>query len=147
METPLALLVSSLTDEHTSVLELFANVRDAGLGTAASNALLACAGKALQASIHREETDLFPALHRVGVPESLRSRVRHSMESLGQLKVQAAEFLGRWSAGGEGLDFARDFGGLVGALQFRMRMDETYLYAPFKQLLTGKSPRPLASGA
>jgi hypothetical protein len=122
-------LIAAMTEDHTHVLQLFAAVRDLGIGSPASNLMLQKACSALIASFNREERELFPSLEKAGVPDNLRSRVRHSRDGLAELRAQANTFFARWGQGGDGLDFARDFGRLVGAVQFRVRMDETYLYS------------------
>ena len=121
-----------LRKEHAALLDVLKAVETAGINTAAGRGKLFDAKNLLVAHLQKEDRELYPLLD-AAQGESQRTGRQFGAE-MKKMSDGVLGFFAKYADGGSGLEFARDYGQLVGALRARIRNEELILYPAFEKL-------------
>jgi len=128
-------LVEELKKEHAAIAEILVKVRELGIGSPEGRTLLISAKESLLAHLRKEDRELYPVLRKK--PES-DERLKKTMDvfakDMESISQAALDFFNKYSQGGSGVDFARDFGRLFIVLRGRINKEEDILYKEYEKL-------------
>ena len=119
-------LINQLKSEHEAILTLLKDAQTLGLTTAEGGAKLKKAKHIIISHLEKEERDLYPRLKQ---NERLASHFRDEMSELSKVVIK---FFSDWEAGMDGMELAKQTGGIVGALRARILREETQLYPAYE---------------
>lgn len=128
-------LIEQLKNEHALLADVLNKVRDMGIVTKEGHDLLVEAKQGLLNHLALEDRELYPVL-RKGAEKS--PALAHTMEVFARdmegITAVALGFFSKYEASGSGLEFAKDIGRLLGALQNRIAKEETILFEEYRKL-------------
>jgi hemerythrin superfamily protein len=124
-------LVQTLKAEHRNIEQLLQEVRDAGITTDAGQRSLNKAKQLLLDHLRKEDEMLYPELERM---DATRDTARAFYSEMSQVSKKIVAFFEKYEGVSEGLDFARDFGHILGILGGRIRREESTLYPKYDAL-------------
>ncbi len=128
-------LVVDLKKDHAAIVEVMNRVKDLGIGSKDGQATLLAAKEGLLAHLKKEDTQLYPALRKAAVrDEKLKRSLDVFAADLQEISRFALDFFQKYSSGGGGLEFAKDYGRMVAALRQRIQKEESLLYAEYDKL-------------
>jgi len=129
-------LVDRLKKEHTILVEALDSMTGLGVTSKDGQAKLYSAKEALLAHLSLEDTELYPVLRRAAEADNA---VRHTLDvfakDMEEISKTALSFFGKYSQGGDSLEFAKELGRLLGALKNRIGKEEGVLYALYDKLI------------
>ena len=129
-------LIETLKKEHQQIIAAITKVNELGIYSEKGQNLLSDSKNVLLAHLHREDTEFYPVLHKAAqTDEALKSTLDHFAKDMYVISKSALTFFEKYSSGGSGLEFARDFGRLFSTLQMRIGMEERILYVEYLKLL------------
>lgn len=133
-------LIPRLENEHRRLKTLLDEVKAAGLATDAGRRKLRDARQVFIDHIAREDREFYPDFLRAaaGHPDAERMARQFAMEMTAMSKG-ILDFFEKYRDGGDGLEYARDFGRLSAALFLRWRKEEDILYARYTALKQGRA--------
>ncbi len=98
--------------------------------------MLMAAKGALLAHLAKEDKELYPTLNKVAETDAqLKSTLDFYAKDMDEISKSALAFFDKYSAGGSGLEFAKDLGSLFGNLASRVRKEESTLYLKYNELV------------
>ena len=128
-------LIEELRKEHVAIAETLAQVNRLGITSEQGQSLLLDAKSGLLAHLEKEDEQLYPVLHSAAERDANLKRIldlfAHDMDKISKA---ALEFFEKYSTGGSGVEFAKDFGGLLAALSIRIGREESILYRKYDEL-------------
>ncbi|WP_029008417.1 hemerythrin domain-containing protein [Azospirillum halopraeferens] len=133
-------LIASLKREHEELKTLLDRVRNLGIATPEGQRTLHAARTVFVDHLAHEDRDFYPAFlaAAAGRPGAERMAVQFASE-MTAISKEILAFFDKYRNGGQGLDYARDFGRLSAALYLRWRKEEDILYARYAELAGGKA--------
>ncbi len=132
----MAKLTDELRAEHEVIARALAEATELGAGSEASRAKLLGAQGSLLNHIAREDGELYPALWAAAEadPELHDTLDAFASDMLATSRAVLAFFTKYSSADSDPVQFAVDYGVLLGKLTTRIRWEEDVLYAKFDEL-------------
>ncbi|MFN8544142.1 MAG: hemerythrin domain-containing protein [Candidatus Binatia bacterium] len=128
-------LVDELKREHQALVAILDDIRSVGIGTKEGLAKLNAAKSSFLAHLRKEDEQLYPPLRTAATTQAALHKVLDQFaKDMDDVSKAALEFFEKYAQGGNGLEFARDFGKLFAALGARIRREETKLYQEFENL-------------
>ncbi len=128
-------LIDELKWEHTSILSLLDEIREAGIVADESQDKLFAAKASLLTHLRKEDKSLYPALRRAAHDdEKLRRTIDLFTRDITDISKSALEFFATYSRSDSYFDFATDFGRLHAALKSRIKKEEAVLYPEYERL-------------
>ena len=125
-------LADILRKEHAALVGMLKAVEEAGISTPAGRRKLFDAKNLLVAHLQKEDRELYPLLDAAkGASQRTGRKFGAEMKKMSD---GVLGFFAKYADGGSGLEFARDYGQLVGALRARIRNEELILYPAFEKL-------------
>jgi rubrerythrin len=128
-------LIEELKFEHAKITKALNEVVSIGIGTDEGKEKLMKAKTMLLQHLQKEDEHLYPKLEKAAEEDS---QIRHTLESFAKdmeaISKFALDFFEKYEKGGEGLEFAKEFGHLYTSLSMRIRREENYLYKIFSEL-------------
>lgn len=133
-------LIASLKHEHGELKTLLERVKTLGIATEEGRRTLHAARRVFVDHIAREDREFYPAFlaASAGRPDAERMAVQFASE-MTAISKEILAFFDKYRDGGQGLDYARDFGRLSAALFLRWRKEEDILYARYTALAASKA--------
>lgn len=133
-------LIPQLENEHRRLKTLLDEVKAAGVASEAGRRKLRDARQVFIDHIAREDREFYPDFLRAaaGRPDAERMARQFAMEMTAMSKG-ILDFFEKYRNGGDGLEYARDFGRLSAALFLRWRKEEDILYARYAALKTARA--------
>lgn len=130
-------LIATLTNQHKDLLEGFSEIKKLGVCSKEGQRKLLSLKDALVTHLNKEDRELYPILKRAAESDSDLKRMLDSyLIEMNQITKDVVQFFKKYSHGGEGLEFAKDYGRLVGILTRRTRKEELTIYKKFEALKT-----------
>jgi hypothetical protein len=128
-------LTEDLKREHLELREILERVKAIGIGSAEGQRELLRARELFLAHVGREDREFYPTYRRLAesTPEAKRKAEQFSA-GMADISRDVIAFFDLYRDGGQGLDFARDFGRLYAALFLRWQKEENQLYASYEKL-------------
>ncbi len=131
----MSLLTDELKKEHATILQVLSKVGDLGISSQEGQRLLISARKELLYHLNKEDTRLYPGLNKAAETDAdLKRTLETFAKDLAEVSQNAMDFFAKYDQGDSGLEFARDFGRLVGTLRARISREEMILYKEFDEL-------------
>jgi len=128
-------LIEALKQEHQQIAETLHKVNELGIYSDQGKALLLESKSALISHLMREDREFYPILYEAALTDSALNRTleifANDMETISKT---ALYFFEKYKEGGEGIEFARDFGRLFSVLQMRIGREERILYPEYLKL-------------
>ena len=98
--------------------------------------LLLSAKAGLLAHLEKEDKQLYPTLFKEAESDPmLKQTLDTYAEDMKGISQAALDFFGKYSSGGDGLEFAKDFGKLLAVLSSRIRKEESVIYVKYDELV------------
>ncbi len=128
-------LVEELKKDHAVIAETLNKVKKLGIvSTEGQNTLLA-AKNGLLAHLKNEDEQLYPVLNNAAKSDAnLKRNLEMFAKDMDTISKTALEFFDKYSAGGSGIEFARDFGKLFATLSQRISKEERIIYKEYDKL-------------
>lgn len=131
----MTILIDQLKTGHQTIFETLEKARQFGIGSREGQMELLLAKSNLLAHLKTEDVRLYPALHGMArTDKSLKLTLDGFARDMAEISRFAVEFFDKYSNGGSGIEFARDFGRLYARLKIRMHKEENILYRQYEQL-------------
>lgn len=128
-------LIDDLEREHRVLIEVLESVKKLGFNTKEGLDKLISIKTALLAHLKKEDADLYPILKRDAIKDDvLKQTLDFFAKDTEEISKFAMQFFEKYAQGGQGNEFARDFGKLSQTLSSRMRKEETSIYREFRKL-------------
>ncbi|TAN60335.1 hemerythrin domain-containing protein [bacterium] len=128
-------LIDELEKEHVFIAELLTKAKKAGVTSKDGLDQLLSAKVMLLTHLKKEDTKLYPILKSAAERnKDLQQTLDLFAKDMNETSKAAVQFFEKYSRGGEGNEFARDFGRLYSTLQTRMRKEENTLYKEYIKL-------------
>ncbi len=128
-------LVDELKKEHTIIVDALNQVKKLGFTSEEGQKTLFAAKNGLLAHLKKEDDQLYPVLHKAAENnDALQQTLNIFAKDMEGISKAALEFFDKYSTGGAGLEFAKDFGKLIAVLANRIGKEEQTLYKKFDAL-------------
>jgi iron-sulfur cluster repair protein YtfE (RIC family) len=132
-------LIKELKQEHESCARILNRLHVIGLKTKEGQDLLAQAKKQFLVHLKKEDDLLYPVLLNSA---NNNSNLLRSLEGFSQnlegITSYVEHFFEKYSKGGEGEEFDRDFGKLFTMLSTRIRREELILFNKYLEIVSRK---------
>jgi len=128
-------LIEELRKEHAVIAEALAKVNKLGITSEKGQMVLLAAKNGLLAHLEKEDEQLYPVLHSAAEHDADLKRILDLFaKDMDKISKAALEFFEKYATGGSGIEFAKDFGGLLAALSIRIGREESILYRKYDEL-------------
>ena len=131
-------LVDELMMEHKAILNNINEIKQLGVTSEAGQKKLVLAKKSLLAHLKKEDEQLYPKMNQAAKtnPE-LQNSLNLFAKDMDKISASALAFFDKYAHGGSGIEFARDFGALIGTLSQRITKEENILYKKYNSIVGG----------
>ena len=127
-------LVKDLVEDHKALAAALDDLKKIGISSSAGRDKIGAINGALLGHLKKEDEELYPPLYKDAESDAaLKRKLDMLSEDMQRVSQAALEFFTKYKDGGEGLDFIRDFGALVGKLNIRIQWEETQLYPEYER--------------
>jgi len=131
-------LVEELKMEHTFITENVRNIKNVGITSQEGQDILLSVKNALLAHLEKEDKLLYPVLRKEAENnETLKQTLELFASDMKDVSEAASAFFEKYSTGGSGMTFAKDFGRFVSALSQRIGREERIIYVRYDELIDG----------
>ncbi len=131
----MSFLIRQLKHDHTLITTTLEEVKNLGIGTKQGQEKLLFAKDRLLSHLQKEDQQLYPALEtRAKQDPSLKRNLEMYSKDMTGISKTALDFFEKYTFGGSGLEFAKDFGRLSASLSMRIYKEETYLYKTYETI-------------
>lgn len=128
-------LVNDLKQEHETLVGVLNNIKQVGITSPEARAQLAAAKDGLLTHLQKEDAELYPKLREKATSDPNLANILNTFaKDMEGISSAALGFFEKYEDGGSPVEFAKDFGALMGALGNRIRKEESILYAEFDKL-------------
>ncbi len=128
-------LIEELKQEHAVMFENLNKVRSLGIGSKEAQNMLFNVKRGFIAHLKKEDDQLYPALKKAAESDiDLKQTLDIFAKDMGEISKNVLGFFKKYSGGGSGLEFARDFGKLYATLFQRMSKERNIIYAKYDEL-------------
>jgi iron-sulfur cluster repair protein YtfE (RIC family) len=128
-------LVEELKRDHVLMVDMLNRVKELGITKKEGQDILISAKASLLAHLKKEDKDLYPALKKAAeTNSSVKQTLEIFAKDMEEISKFALQFFDKYSHGGSGIEFARDFGKLFATLTGRMRKEEDILYREYDKI-------------
>jgi len=135
-------LVDELKKEHSIIVETLNKVRSLGITTEEGQNTLLAAKSGLLAHLKKEDEQLYPVLKNAAESDAnLKRTLDLFAKDMDEISKAVLRFFDKYSKGGSGIEFAKDFGRLYGTLSQRISKEENIIYKRYDEL-TAKQSEP-----
>jgi len=131
----LSTLIQDLKNEHVIIISAFNEVTKLGINTKDGQTKLLNVKDSLISHLQKEDKLFYPPLWKASTTnKSLKITLEEYAQEMEQISEIAFEFFEKYSRGGSGLEFAREFGKLYGILGKRINKEESVLYKFYEEM-------------
>lgn len=124
-------LVDTLKKEHEALKNILSEVKAAGINSQEGRDKLIKSKALLLGHLKKEDEQLYPALKQL---EETKEISRSFQDEMKEMSVTVLEFFNKYENGvDENMEFAKDFGRLIGALNSRITKEEVALYRAYQE--------------
>ncbi|MCP4265520.1 MAG: hemerythrin domain-containing protein [Candidatus Brocadiaceae bacterium] len=129
-------LVDDLKQQHKVIADTLSKVKSLGVTSDEGQKTLLAAKNGLLAHLNKEDKELYPVLNKAAESDSgLKNTLDFYAKDMDTISKAALEFFEKYSTGGSGLEFAKDFGTLFATLSLRINKEESILYKKYDELM------------
>jgi len=131
-------LITQLKKQHAELVKSFEDIKAAGVASAEGQKKLLATKSSLLAHLKIEDAQLYPVLKQAASKDpSIGQMMDRYLAEMDEISKVALAFFDKYAKGGSGMEFARDYGKLVGTLSTRLRSEENVLYKKFDEIVAG----------
>ncbi len=128
-------LIDELTKEHSFIVETFNKIKSLGITSVEGQNALLAAKSGFLAHLKKEDEKLYPVLNDAAENDAnLKRTLDVFAQGMDEISRATLEFFEKYSTGGSGIEFARDFGRFLAILSRRIRKEEGILYQKYDEL-------------
>ncbi len=128
-------LTQELTDEHEAIITKLNDIKRAGISSVDGQKKLQMIKFSLLAHLQKEDTLLYPRLEKEAKSnDSLQRTLDMFASDMEAITHIAMNFFDKYSSGGSGEQFAREFGQLFATLSIRIKKEEKIIYAKYDEI-------------
>ncbi|MEW6741078.1 MAG: hemerythrin domain-containing protein [Nitrospirota bacterium] len=128
-------LVEELKRDHVLMVDMLNKVKELGITKKEGQDILISAKANLLAHLKKEDRDLYPVLKKAAeTNSSMKQTLEIFARDMEEISKFALQFFDKYSHGGSGIEFARDFGKLFATLTGRIRKEEDILYREYEKI-------------
>lgn len=132
----MAKLTEELIAQHKDITAKLNKVRELGIGSQEGQRELILAKGILLAHLQKEDKELYPVLKEAAkTDDNLKRTMELFAKDMETISTAALEFFAKYSNGGSGIEFSKDFGRLFITLGGRISKEETILYKAYDKLV------------
>lgn len=129
--------IKQLKKEHIGILAHLQEVKKQGVHTMEGRNALMTSKDLLCQHLKNEDEKLYPELKRVAKNDKkLKEMITEFIEEMKEATKFCQAFFEKYSIGGGGIEFLRDFEKLYDLLKNRIQKEETVLFPKYKELET-----------
>ena len=122
-------LVEELKSDHAVIAETLNKVKNLGITSEEGQNILLAAKNGLLAHLRKEDEQLYPVLNNAAESNAaLKQTLDMFAKDMEVISKAALDFFDKYSTGGSGVEFAKDFGRLFATLSQRISKEENILY-------------------
>ena len=126
-------LIEQLKSDHKTIVAVLEEVKKLGITSPQGLQKLQNAKAGLLAHLKLEDTQLYPMLRKEAEKDSkLQSTLKILATDMEQISKAALDFFSKYEAGGDPIEFAKDFGRLFSTLGTRIKREESTLYTEYE---------------
>lgn len=128
-------LVEELKKEHQVIVENLKQIKTLGVTSDEGKRKLALVKKSLLAHLDKEDRKLYPKLGQAAQKNAeLKKTLDFFAKDMEKISSSAMAFFEKYGNGGEGIQFASDFGTLFATLTQRIYKEEQIIYQKFNEI-------------
>ncbi len=128
-------LIRDLKNEHTIIISALNEVTKLGINTKDGQTKLLDVKDSLISHLQKEDELFYPHLQKAAQTNgSLQNTLEEYEREMEKISKIAIDFFEKYSDGGSGVEFAREFGKLYGTLGKRIKKEESVLYKFYEDL-------------
>lgn len=128
-------LVEELKNEHNTITETLQEINKIGFTSKEGQKMLMSARNHLLAHLKKEDTQIYPLLNQVAETDpDLKQTLQFYATNMEEIYKTALDFFEKYSEGGSGIEFGKDFGNLYTTLSLRIAKEEAVIYEKFTEL-------------
>ncbi|WP_444996005.1 hemerythrin domain-containing protein [Aliikangiella sp. IMCC44359] len=131
----MAKLVDELQHEHKNIVGNLNQIKMLGVTSSEGQNKLRLVKKSLLAHLKKEDERLYPLLKSAAQSNPELKRILDMFaKDMDKISKDAMAFFDKYSNGGSGLEFAKDFGTLLAILSQRIHKEENIIYAKYRDI-------------
>ncbi len=123
-------LIQTLKEEHNMIRELLDKTYKAGISSQEGQLTFKEAKSVLIGHLKKEDAQLYPVLQKLQEEKEIVNSFSEEMKGISKVVL---EFFRKYERGGQGSEFAIDFGKILGALKRRITKEELILYPKYEK--------------
>ncbi len=128
-------LIDELKKEHVAIVISLETTRELGINSKEGQEELFRSKTLLLNHLKKEDDKLYPSLREAAKNnESLKRTLKTFAEDMDKITTATMAFFEKYALGGDGIEFARDFGRFYSKLSMRIRKEEMVLYDLYNSL-------------
>lgn len=128
-------LISKLKQDHQTIVEALQQAKDCGFSSNDSFERLMTVKTALFEHLAEEDQHLYPTLFEAAETDSaLKATLGIFARDMQEVSREVTSFFDKHHQGGEGIEYAADFGRIYALLGQRIRKEEELLYPEYDKL-------------
>ena len=118
-------LIQELKEEHVFIAETLSKLKDFGISSQERLEIMIAAKRSLLEHLKKEDEQLYPALNRLAESDAdLNRTLEVFAKDMNAISKAVLVFFEKYSAGGSGTEFAKDFGWIIAKLSKRLISEE-----------------------
>ncbi len=128
-------LIRDLKNEHAIIISALNEVTKLGINTKDGQTKLLDVKDSLISHLQKEDEHFYPPLLKAAnTNKNLQNTLEEYAREMEKISEIAIDFFEKYSRGGSGPEFAREFGKLYGTLGKRIKREESVLYKFYEDL-------------
>ncbi len=128
-------LVEELKKEHVNLIETLKMVKALGVTSEEGNKTFQAAKQGLLEHLKKEDEKLYPVLNKAALQdEYLKQTLDLFAQDMDVVSKAVLAFFEKYSSGGSGIGFAKDFGRISATLVQRVSKEEHIIYKKYEEL-------------
>ena len=128
-------LINTFKKEHEIIISELNEVTKLGINTKEGQTKLLNVKDTLITHLQKEDDLFYPVLRKKAkINENLKKILEEFSDEMEKISVITNNFFEKYSKGGSGFEFSREFGNLYGVLGKRIKNEESVLYKFYEDL-------------
>lgn len=128
-------LINELEAQHQGILESLNTIQKVSAFSKEGQKELQAMKKNLIAHIQKEDRELYPVLNKAAEADpALKRSLGAYIKDMEEISQVTLAFFDKYANGGDGIEFAKDFGKLYAVLTRRLRKEESTMYKKYGEL-------------
>ncbi|MEN8119185.1 MAG: hemerythrin domain-containing protein [Bacteroidota bacterium] len=128
-------LIKELKAEHKKIVQTFNKVNELGIGSKKGQNELLAVKQYLLDHLKKEDEYIYPFLKEAAKKNVyIKQTLKSFADDMDKISALAIDFFDKYTQGGEGMEFEKDFDSFCSKLSMRIRKEETVLYDLYNSL-------------